>query len=110
MKKEIIARHGPMHNPPHPGTVLKEIYLKPTKTSVTEIAKHLEVDRKTISRIVNARSSITAEMALRIGRLLRTSPEMWLGMQQDYDLWQASNAYQKSISHIQPFDFNPAAI
>jgi addiction module HigA family antidote len=110
MKKEIIVRHGHMHNPPHPGAVLKEIYLKHTKISVTEIARHLEVDRKTISRIVNARSSITAEMALRIGKLLGTSPEMWLGMQQDYDLWQASNAHRKSIGHIQPFDFNHAAI
>lgn len=75
-----------MHNPPHPGLVLYE-YLG--ETSVTEAAKRLGVTRAALSRILNGKASITAEMAVRLSILLGTSSALWLGMQNDYDLWQA---------------------
>ncbi|WP_085363831.1 HigA family addiction module antitoxin [Neisseria zoodegmatis] len=75
-----------MHNPPHPGLVLRE-YL--AETSVTEAAKRLGVTRAALSRVLNSKAAISAEMAVRLSILLGTSSQMWLGMQSDYDLWQA---------------------
>jgi addiction module HigA family antidote len=76
------------HNPPHPGVVLKELYLAPLEISVTAAARALGVARKNLSLIVNGRLGISPEMALRISLAFNTSPESWLDMQRDYDLWQ----------------------
>ena len=76
-----------MFNPPHPGEVLRE-YL-PENMQVTEAAQKLGVSRVTLSRVLNGRASISADMALRLEAALGTSASMWLGMQADYDLWQA---------------------
>jgi addiction module HigA family antidote len=76
-----------MHNPPHPGEVLRE-YLG--NISVTEAAVRLGVNRVTISRVVTGSSGISADMAYRLGGAFGTSPEMWAGMQLQYDLHQAS--------------------
>ena len=76
-----------MFDPPHPGSVLKD-YLG--SVSVTAAAAHLGVTRATLSRILNGAAGISAEMALRLSDALGTSPELWLGMQSNYDLWQAS--------------------
>ena len=76
-----------MFDPPHPGTVLKD-YLG--NVSVTAAADHLGVTRATLSRILNGNAGISAEMALRLADALGTSPELWTGMQSQYDLWQAS--------------------
>ena len=75
-----------MHNPPHPGEVLKE-YLD--GISITLAAQKLGITRTTLSRILNGRSEISADMALRLATALNTSPNMWLSMQVEYDLWQA---------------------
>ncbi len=77
-----------MHNPPHPGGVLRDLYLKPLGLTVTEAAKRLGVTRKTLSEVVNARAGVSPEMALRIGTATKTTPESWLNMQTYYELWQ----------------------
>ncbi|MBC3916938.1 HigA family addiction module antidote protein [Undibacterium sp. CY18W] len=73
-------------NPPHPGELLQE-YIE--GRSVTEVARHLGVDRTTLSRLLHGKSDLSADMALRFEAALGTSASMWLGMQRDYDLWQA---------------------
>lgn len=100
--REIFPRKGGMFNPPHPGQILKEMYLVPAKMSITDFAQHLDVDRKTISRLVNGRCAITAEMALRLARLLSSSADMWLALQKDYDLWQAQQQMGERLKVIRP--------
>ncbi len=78
-----------MHNPPHPGEILKELCLKPLSLSVTEAAKALGVSRKTLSGILNGRAGISAEMAIRLSIAFDTTAESWLNQQVQYDLWQA---------------------
>jgi antitoxin HigA-1 len=81
-----------MHNPPHPGRVLRE-YLG--SMSVTDTAKHLRVTRAALSRILNGSAGISADMALKLSDALGTSPELWIGMQTQYDLWRASQRRPK---------------
>ncbi len=77
-----------MHNPPHPGEVLKELCLEPLGLTVTEAAKGLGVSRKTLSTILNGKSGISPEMAVRLSIAFNTSSESWLNQQSQYDLWQ----------------------
>lgn len=76
-----------MHNPPHPGEILKELCLQPLGLSVTRAAQALGVSRKTLSAILNGRAGISPEMALRLSKAFGTSPESWLKQQMLYDLW-----------------------
>ena len=76
-----------MHNPPHPGEILKELCLEPLGLSVTRAATGLGVSRKTLSSILNGRAGISPEMALRLAKAFNTSPESWLNQQMQYDLW-----------------------
>ena len=78
-----------MHNPPHPGEVLKELYLDPLEITVTDAAKALNVTRKTLSAVINRRSGVSSEMALRLSKALNTSPEVWINLQAKFDLWNA---------------------
>ncbi len=78
-----------MHNPPHPGEVLKTLCLEPLKLSVTKAAKALGVSRKTLSAILNGRAGISPEMAVRLSMAFDTSAESWLNQQMQYDLWHA---------------------
>lgn len=75
--------------PVHPGMILKDMYMEPLSISVTDLADNLNVARRTISLLVNGHSGISAEMALRLSKAFNTSPELWLNMQQKYDLWAA---------------------
>jgi addiction module HigA family antidote len=84
-----------MQNPPHPGEVLKELCLDPLGLSVSEAAKALDVSRKTLSSILNRRSSITPEMALRLSIAFNTTAESWLMQQVQYDLWRAEQRKKK---------------
>lgn len=77
-----------MHNPPHPGEILKELYFEPLSLSVTEGAKALNITRKTLSSILNGRSGISPLMALKLSVAFDTTPESWLELQNQYDLWQ----------------------
>lgn len=78
-----------MHNPPHPGEVIKELCLEPLSLSVTEAAKGLGVSRKTLSSIINGKAGISPEMAVRLSIAFNTSSESWLNQQAQYDLWKA---------------------
>ncbi|MGB8433580.1 MAG: HigA family addiction module antitoxin [Burkholderiales bacterium] len=78
-----------MHNPPHPGEVLRELCLKPLGLSVSEAARALGVSRKTLSAILNGRAGISPEMAIRLSIAFDTSAESWLNQQTQYDLWGA---------------------
>ncbi len=80
-----------MHNPDHPGKVLKELWLEPLGLTLTQAAMRLGVTRKTISKIINARGAITPEMALRLEIVFGTSAQAWMNMQTAYDLWQLSS-------------------
>jgi len=77
-----------MHNPPHPGEILREMWLAPLNLSITAAAESLKVSRKTLSEIVNGRASITPEMAIRLELAFGKSAQSWLGHQNAYDLWQ----------------------
>ena len=78
-----------MHNPPHPGEVIKELCLEPLGLSVTAAAEGLGVSRKTLSAILNGRAGVSPEMAIRLSIAFDTSSESWLNQQTQYDLWQA---------------------
>ena len=86
-----------MHNPPHPGTVLRD-YLG--ALSVTDAAKHLGVTRVALSRVLNGAAGISAEMALRLSEALGTTPELWLGMQTQYDLWHTSRKRRRKLVRL----------
>jgi addiction module HigA family antidote len=77
-----------MHNPPHPGEVLKELVLEPMGLSITATAQALGVSRKHLSGIINGRQNVTPEMAKRLSLAFGSSAEHWLLMQMSYDLWQ----------------------
>lgn len=77
-----------MHNPPHPGEILRQMWLAPLNLSITAAAESLKVSRKTLSEIVNGRASITPEMAMRLELAFGKSAQSWLGHQNAYDLWQ----------------------
>lgn len=78
-----------MHNPPHPGEVLKNLCLEPLGLSVTEAAKALGVSRKTLSSILKGRTGISPEIAVRLSVAFDTTAESWMNQQVQYDLWQA---------------------
>lgn len=77
-----------MHNPPHPGEIIKELCIEPLGLSVTEAAKSLGITRKTLSALLNGRSGISSEMALRLSKVFGRTPEGWLKLQIQYDLWK----------------------
>jgi addiction module HigA family antidote len=78
-----------MHNPPHPGEFISEIYLEPNNISGRELAGKLGVAASTFSRVLKGSSRVTPEMALRLSKALGRSPESWLAMQGSHDLWVA---------------------
>jgi antitoxin HigA-1 len=78
-----------MHNPPHPGEFIREIYLEPLNLSIRQVAEKLQVSPSTLSRLIKGQSDISSEMALRLSKTLGRTPESWLIMQNQFDLWQA---------------------
>jgi addiction module HigA family antidote len=78
-----------MHNPPHPGEIIKKLCLEPLGLSVTEASAALGVSRKTLSSILNGRAGISPEMAIRLSIAFDTTAESWLNQQVQYDLWLA---------------------
>jgi len=78
-----------MHNPPHPGEFITNVYLKPNNLSARELASKLGVAASTLHRILIGKSNLSPEMALRLSKALGRSAESWLAMQYNYDLWQA---------------------
>jgi antitoxin HigA-1 len=87
-----------MHNPPHPGEVLRDTVL--AELSVTDFARGLGVSRVALSRVINGRAAVSAEMALRLSAALGGSAESWLRMQAAYDLWRASRKRRPKIAPL----------
>jgi addiction module HigA family antidote len=87
-----------MHNPPHPGEIIRELCIEPLGLSVTDTAKGLGVSRKTLSAILNGRAGISPKMAIRLSIAFGTSAESWLNQQSQYDLWQAEQ--QRGDLHV----------
>jgi len=78
-----------MHNPPHPGLIIKELCIEPLGLTVTDTAKALGISRKTLSSIINGKAGISPEMAVRLSIAFNTTSESWINQQSQYDLWQA---------------------
>jgi addiction module HigA family antidote len=87
-----------MYNPPHPGEIIKEAYLEPLGLTVTDAARALKVTRKTLSAIINGRVGISSAMAIRLSKAFNTTPQLWLNIQQSYDLWQAQK--EMDVSNV----------
>jgi antitoxin HigA-1 len=83
-----VGRMMKMYDPPHPGEIIKGLWLDPLGASITEAAHAMGISRKTLSKIVNGHGRVTPEIALRLSITLGSSPESWLGHQAAYDLWQ----------------------
>jgi len=88
---ELPPVHERERPPTHPGAILKHECMEPLELTVTGLAAALGVSRKTVSKIVNERGAITADMALRLSRAFGTSPEVWIDLQRDDELWHAAN-------------------
>ncbi|GMW02704.1 MAG: transcriptional regulator [Candidatus Hydrogenedentota bacterium] len=89
-----------MHNPPHPGEVLKDLCLEPLGLSITAAAKSLGVSRKTLSAVVNGHAGISPEMAIRLSMAFDTTPESWLTQQMQYDLWHTKQHTKLKVKRI----------
>jgi addiction module HigA family antidote len=85
-----------MYNPPHPGEIIRELCVEPLNLSVTEAAKALGVTRKTLSTLLNGRSGVSPEMALRLSRVFGRTAEGWLRLQLQYDLWKTKESVDVS--------------
>ncbi|MGR3179480.1 MAG: HigA family addiction module antitoxin [Candidatus Anammoxibacter sp.] len=96
-----------MHNPAHPGEILKELIIEPLELTITDVSGHLNVSRKTLSKVLNGRGSITPEMALRLELAFKhPSADHWLRLQNAYDLW--GSRQNKSALQVQPYSINYA--
>ncbi len=91
-----------MHNPPHPGEVLRDGVFTDTDLTVTGFAERLGITRVMLSRVLNGKAGISADMAVRLATALGTSAEMWLHMQANYDLWQAEKSLKRAVMKILP--------
>jgi antitoxin HigA-1 len=89
-----------MYNPCHPGEILREEYLQPLNISITEFAKQIGVSRKVLSDVVNEKAGISPVMSLRLSKALNKSPQFWLTMQMNYDLFQVEKKSRKEISTV----------
>ena len=93
----------PMHNPPHPGEFIREIYLEPYDLSIRSLSESLGVSASTLTRIINEQSGISPEMALRLSKAVGRSAESWLAMQHNHDLWKAKQSVD--LSRVTTIEF-----
>ena len=93
--KTTTRKPAGMHNPPHPGGLVRRQCLEPLGLSVTKAAKALGVTRQALSDLVNEKAGISVEMAIRLSKAFGSSPETWLGMQMAYDLWTARRRFDE---------------
>jgi len=90
-----------IRQPVHPGKIIKEDYLLPLSITIKDMASALGVSRKTLSKITNERGAVTPDMALRLSRAFDSTPDLWLNLQKNYDLWQAEHD-SKSWQAVKP--------
>ena len=92
-----------MKNPPHPGKSIRYDCIEPLGLTITEAAKRLGVTRQALNNLVNGKTGISPEMAIRLSKAFGSSPEVWLGLQMDYDLAEAmKNADRIKVQRITP--------
>lgn len=96
----------PMHNPPHPGEFIREVYLEPNGITGRQLAAKLGVSPSTLNRVLQGNSGISPEMALRLSKALARSPESWLAMQDNHDLWRARQTVD--LDTVERIDFRAA--
>lgn len=96
-----------MAKPPHIGEILRELYLEPLAISVTEAADKLGVSRQALSRLINEKTGISAEMAIRLAKAFSTSPEFWLNIAKTHELWLATKKHRNI--KVKPFKLNVAS-
>jgi addiction module HigA family antidote len=96
-KKKATTR---MHNPAHPGEILRGLYLEPMRVTITQAADALDVSRKHVSAIVNGRAPVTPDMAMRIAAVFGTEPELWVNLQAQYDLWDVSRKRRPKLKPL----------
>ena len=92
-----------MHNPPHPGEFIFDVYLEPSGLSCRYLAKQLGVASSTLNRVLKGQSAVSPEMALRLSKAIGRTPESWLSMQDNYDLWHAKQ--QVNLTNVHAVDF-----
>ncbi len=95
-----------MHNPPHPGEFIREVYLEPFEITGRQLSAKLGVSPSTLNRILNGNSGISSEMALRLSKTLGRSPESWLTMQNNHDLWLARQSV--NLDAVEKIEFRAA--
>ena len=95
-----------MYNPPHPGEFIREVYLQPHALTGRKLASKLGVSPSTLNRILQGRSGVSPEMALRLSKALGRSPESWLSMQDSYDLWHARESVD--LGSVEKVEFRAA--
>ena len=96
----------PMHDPPHPGEFIRDVYLEPNDITGRQLAAKLGVSPSTLNRVLRCTSGISPEMALRLSKALGRSPESWLSMQDNHDLWQARQTVD--LDGVERVDFRAA--
>src|SRR3989338_1895041 len=89
--------------PTHPGEILKEEFLKPLKISQIQLVKDLNTTFRTINEIIHEKRGVSPEMAIKLSRYFGTSPELWLNLQNQYDLYKAKEKGQGNLGHIKPY-------
>jgi len=98
-----IPNNRPLERRPiHPGEILREEFLPEYGVSVTALAEAAGVSRQSMNELLRERRAVTPEMALRLGKLFGNSPEFWLNLQQNVDLWDAARGLKREIAHIHP--------
>lgn len=98
--KTTTESSGRMHNPAHPGEILKAMYLEPMGISITKAADALGVSRKHVSAIVNGRVPVTPDMAVRLAGVFGTEPEIWINLQAQHDLWVVSKQTRPKVKRL----------
>jgi addiction module HigA family antidote len=96
----ITKAAAAMHSPPHPGEILLEIYIKPMRVTITQAADALGVSRKHLSSIINGRSAVTPDMAMRLAAVFETEAELWVNLQVQYDLWVVSRKKPPNVKAL----------
>ena len=96
----------PMHNPPHPGEFIRQVYLEPNGVTGRQLAAKLGVSPSALNRVIQGTSGISPEMALRLSKAIGRSPESWLAMQDNHDLWQARQTVD--LGAVERIDFRAA--
>ncbi|MCA2997899.1 MAG: HigA family addiction module antidote protein [Rhodocyclaceae bacterium] len=93
-----------MHNPPHPGEVLRDGVFADSQVTVTEFASRIGVTRVALSRVLNGKAGVSADMAVRLAAALGGSAQSWLHLQANFDLWNAEKSLKKVVSKIKPLE------